>query len=400
MNHKIIMLYCFFVAVANSGNAQEFTPITIEKAIELALQNDPNILLADLKVAQNEKLSEAGVPYQPTQLFMSGDEFNFDGISGVQSLNIQQVFNMPSVSKSNKNYYQAKTTQASQQKKLTKKDIIRNIELAYYRLVIAKKEVILSENQAVIYKDFYDRSRIAFESGETNKAPLLSAQTHLKKAQVHIDHALHEVEAALAIFNLWLGTEDKYDVESPLDIDLRNNTIAKSTTNPHVEIYQFEKEVLQQNIEVQKNGQKPQLNTALSLQSIDRDLLFFGYQIGVNILLDRRANNRKVEAIKVGLDMLDAEMKIKQRAIDSRVVKLKSHLEHVIGKIKFYDDELIPVLKEQANFMEEAFRMGEGSYLEYMISVEDINNLQIERLEMLRDFYINLIELKYWTSDF
>ncbi len=392
------MLYCLFMAYAMGSSAQQYTPITIDKAIELALQQDPSMLLADLKVSQNDKLSLAGVPNQSTQIFLSGDEFNFEGISGVQSLNIQQTFNMPKVSQSYKNYYKAQMAKSSHLKVLTRKDIVRNVELAYFRLVITKKELALSTETETIYGAFYNRSKEAYESGESNKLSFVSSQTLLKKARLNIDHASHELEIAREIFNMWLGQESNYDVETIGDPILQNMDFDEAKINPHLSMYQYEREIIQKNIEMQKSRLLPKLNTGLKLQSVNGDLLYFGYQIGVNVPLFRGAYNQKLEAARVSLDIVGAERKIKEREINRKTLKLKSHLKHLLEKIDFYDIELLPSINEQVTLQKEAYQLGEGSYVEYMMSIESYNNLKTERLEMIEDFYINSIELKYWTE--
>ena len=392
------MLYCLFMAYAMGSSAQQYTPITIDKATELALQQDPSMLLADLKISQNDRLSLAGVPNQPTQIFFSGDEFNFEGISGVQGLNIQQTFNMPKVSKSYKKYYKAQMEKSSHLKILTTKDIVRNVELAYFRLVITKMELALSKEAEDIYTAFYNRSKEAYEGGESNKAPLVSAQTMLKKAGLNIDHASHELEIAREIFNMWLGDESNYDVETVDDPKLQNMSIEEATANPHLSIYQYDREIINQNIEIQKSKLLPQLNTGLKLQSVNGDLLYFGYQIGVNVPLFSGATNRQLEATRVGLDIVDAQRKVKEREINRTTVKLNGHLKHLIDKIKFYDTELLPSINEQVTLMKEAYQQGEGSYVEYMMSIESYNNLMLERLNMIEEFYMNSIELKYWTE--
>ena len=392
------MLYCLFMAYALGSSAQQYTPISVDKAIELAMRQDPSMLLADLKVSQNDILSTAGVPNQPAQIFLSGDEFNFAGISGVQSLNIQQTFNMPKVSKSYKNYYKAQMAKSSQLKALTRKDIIRNVELAYYRLVITKKELALSKDTEKIYDAFYGRSKEAYEGGESNKAPLLSAQTMLKKARLNLDHASHELEIALEIFNMWLGDGTNYDAVLGEDLNLENSGLNKATANPHLSLYQYEREIIQQNIAMKESKLLPQLNTGLKLQSVNGDLLYFGYQIGVNVPLFRGAYNRQIEAAKVGLNIVETERVIKEREINRKAVKLNGHLNHLVEKIEFYDAELLPSVNEQVTLLEEAYRQGEGSYVEYMLSIENLNNLKVERLKMVEEFYINSAELKFWTE--
>lgn len=394
------MLCCLLMAYASRVSAQIYISITVDEAVELALEQDPSMLLADLKVIHKEKLSQTGVANQPTQISFSGEEFNFEGSYGVQSLNVQQTFNLPQVAKASKAYFRAQMESAMHLKTLTRKELIRNVEVSYYRLEVAKREEIISRDTENLYRELYNRSKIAFESGEENKAPMLSTQLHLKKASLEINHALHEIEVARELLNLWLGAKDKYDIVSVTYPETLNELASITDENPYLSIYEYEKDVINKKIEMQKSLLLPQLNSGLRLQSVNGDLLFFGYQVGINIPLFRGAANRRIEATKVELDIVDASRNIKQRELERTTLRLKNHIRHLLEKIEYYDIELLPSVNEQVNQMKESYQQGEGTYLEYMISLKSYNELRSEKLKLIQDFYLSSTELKYWTANY
>jgi len=398
MNIKIVMVYCFLMAGAVSSTAQEYKSISIDEAIEIALIVDPSILLADLKIAQKEKFSQTGTLHQPTQISFSGEEFNFGGVSGIQSLNIQQSFNLPKVSTASKEYFLAQMETASNQKVLSKKELIKNVELAYYTLVIAKREAEISKDIEIVYRNSYDRSSLEFQGGESKKSPMLSTYPLLKKAEINLDHANHEVEVSREIFNLWIGKQNEYDVTDGEKIQLKSEINNSSIINPHLDVYDYEKEEIIKSIEIQKSNLLPQLNAAARLQSLNGDLLYFGYQLGISIPIDRRAYKRKIEASKMSIELVDIEKNIKEKEIERRTLRLRNHLSHLRSKIQFYDSELIPSITEQVSFTKDAYQLGEGSYLEYLMSLEKFNEMRLEKLQLIKDFYFSSIELKYWTE--
>jgi cobalt-zinc-cadmium resistance protein CzcA len=386
------------MAGAVSSTAQEYKSISIDEAIEIALIVDPSILLADLKIAQKEKFSQTGTLHQPTQISFSGEEFNFGGVSGIQSLNIQQSFNLPKVSTASKEYFLAQMETASNQKVLSKKELIKNVELAYYTLVIAKREAEISKDIEIVYRNSYDRSSLEFQGGESKKSPMLSTYPLLKKAEINLDHANHEVEVSREIFNLWIGKQNEYDVTDGEKIQLKSEINNSSIINPHLDVYDYEKEEIIKSIEIQKSNLLPQLNAAARLQSLNGDLLYFGYQLGISIPIDRRAYKRKIEASKMSIELVDIEKNIKEKEIERRTLRLRNHLSHLRSKIQFYDSELIPSITEQVSFTKDAYQLGEGSYLEYLMSLEKFNEMRLEKLQLIKDFYFSSIELKYWTE--
>ena len=100
----------------------------------------------------------------------------------------------------------------------------------------------------------------------------------------------------------------------------------------------------------------------------------------------------------MSIELVDIEKKIKEKEIERKTLRLENHLKHLISKIEFYDSELIPSVKEQVSFTTDAYQLGEGSYLEYLMSLEKFNELKLEKLQLIKDFFFSAIELKYWTE--
>lgn len=392
------MLCCLSILSIHNIIAQEYSTITIEKAIEIATKQDPTLILAELKVLQSDKQSEVGLATQPAQISFSGEEFNFEGVSGIQSLNIQQTFNLPGVSDKYKAYNRSKSNKYKALGRLTEKEVIRNVESVYYKLAMAKQELIARQNARAIYTNFLERSRETYQAGESNKIAMTTAENMLKKANLNIDHTNHEIDVARSLFNVWLGNTGLYDVKVLTDFEKLNYEIESEEYGAHLDIYDLEKEVVERKVEIQKSNLLPQLNTGLRLQSLNGDVLYFGYQVGVNIPIARGSYKKQVEATKVGIEIVAAEKAVKQRALEYKTIKLKGHLEHLGEKLEVYTKDLLPSIQEQIDLLKEAYQAGEGNYIEYMMTIESYDNLQIEKVELLEDYYQTMVELKYWTT--
>ena len=398
MFKNIVLLLGVILAVQNFGTAQNEISISLEQAIQIAQENDPSLRVNGLQRFQNEKLSQGSVPRPASQITFSGDEMNFDGNAGVQSLNFQQNFNHPKVSSGYRDFYKNKISKSEQLLVLNKKEIARHVQSAYYRLVFAKQFVLLSKELQIVYEDFYQLANDAFKAGETNKLPVVSASTLDKKATLLVNHAAHEVEEAKEILNIWLGGSERYDSE---DIDLSVEEMALMNIdrdNPHLSIYEIEKAIALKSIDIQKSKLLPQLVTGLSLQSVNGDLLFFGYQAGLNIPLFRKGYNTKIDAAKIDIEIQDEMMNGKRKSMMLEVSRITNHIEHLVSKIEYFDSELLPTAEEEMNLLKEAYNAGEIKYLEFMMSLENYKNFQLERLELMEDYFMSRAELNYWTE--
>ena len=133
---KILLLLLLFCTVTTLSIGQSKT-IDLEEALSIARKNYAGLERDRLAVDQQNKLAETRLPFQPTQLFLSGEEFGTNNQSGIHSINIQQNFYLPKASKVQQAFYRQGATVAEKQLALTEHELKRQVEQAYYQLLYA-----------------------------------------------------------------------------------------------------------------------------------------------------------------------------------------------------------------------------------------------------------------------
>ena len=87
---QLWLLIGLMALIINAGSGQS-TGISLEEAIRIARENYAGLERDRLTVEQQQALAGSGLLTQPTQLFFSGEEFDFNGQSGVQFVAVRQV---------------------------------------------------------------------------------------------------------------------------------------------------------------------------------------------------------------------------------------------------------------------------------------------------------------------
>lgn len=397
MFKSVFILITFLLLSYNSSKAQG-PVITLDEAIQIALKSDPTITRDQLDIQQKKQLKGAGAATPATQIFFAGDEFQFAETSGIQSINVQQNFNLPKVSKTYNNYYEAQGERAEHQLRLTKKELIKNVEQVYYQLFFAKSKLALMKKNQIIYDDFLARAQTLMDNGETGLVPVSNAKIMVAKSQMEISHQEHEVHKSKEVLNIWLGGHAGYDVINPESLTPPSVKSHAESNSPFFEILTADKVISIEKLNVQKANQLPKIMTGLRLQSVNGDLLYFGYQAGVSVPLFRKSQNKKIEAAKVEIKRQDATIDAMVKKIDLNTATLKNHLTHVKEKIVNLDEFLIPAIEAQQKLLQAAYIEGEGSYLEYMMTLQNFAELKLMRVELMEDYFLHLAELNYWTE--
>jgi len=395
--YRIIVTVCCLVICSMLKLEAQSQNVSLEEAIDIALKNDPTIVRDQLASLQYEKLQGAGMAQQKTQIFLSGDEFNFGGISGVQSINIQQNFNLPGVSKSYNGYYKAQLEKSEKQLILTKNEIRKNVEVAYYRVVFAKRKVAVLTEAETIYSEFLEKASALLESGEQGKIPQSSAGIMVSKSKMELDHATHEAEVALKLFNIWLGGNTTYDTVNDLP-NVNDDIELSQSDNAYIKMLEAEKDMAVQNVNIHKSSLLPQINAGARLQSVNGNVLFFGYQAGINIPLSRNSQNKKIDAALIEVERSDAAIESRKKEVNLKVTQIQNHSEHLLAKIQYLDDELLPAIFDQKNLLGEAYAAGEGNYLEYVLALENYSDHKLMKVNLMEEYYIYQSELQFWSG--
>lgn len=394
---QLLLLLGLFCGVITSSIGQSEI-ISLEEALSIARKNYAGLERDRLSVDQQNKLAEAGLPSQPTQLYFSGEEFNLNGQSGVQSINIQQNFYLPKVAKVQRAFYQRGASLAEKQLALTDQELKRQLEQAFYRLLYAKQEQELVVENIALYNNFLSVTTAQLESGETGKIPQLAARSRLGQARLEEEHANEKYQIALTLFNQWLQSDILYEVAGELPLGPRFSLDSSLQNNVHLQILQAQQELAIAKVETEKAKLLPQINSGLKLQDAFGNFPLFGYQIGVNVPLFKKAYRGRIEAAEVGVKMQQAALKTEQQHLERTTSELRFRIEHQLHIVEYLQQDLRPIVNEQSELNLHAYQEGEISYLEYLDGLEQVVKVKQQYLTALYQFNALQVELDYWLG--
>lgn len=394
---KIGLLLGLACAAITSGMGQS-SPISLEDAFAIARKNHAGLERDRLSIEQQDKLAKAGLPLQPTQVYISGEEFDFNSQSGVQSLNLQQNFYLPKAAKAQRGFHEKGAALAERQLALTDQELKRQVGQAYYQLLFAKQERALAAENLDLYNNFLSVTTAQLETGETGKIPQLAARSHLGQALLEQEHATEKYQIAVTIFNQWLQADTLYDVQGELPLGSDSPTASLLQTNPHLQVIQAQRELAAAAVETEKAQLLPQINSGLKLQSAFGTFPLFGYQAGVNVPIFKKAYHGRIEAAEVGVKVQEAALKTERQQLERTISELRYRLEHQLHILEYLQNDLTPIVNEQSGANLQAYQEGEIGYLEFLDGLEQVVKVKQQYLTALYQFNALQVEMDYWTG--
>ncbi len=390
----LLGLVCTVTAIINGQSKS----INLTDALSIARSNYAGLDRDRLVVLQQNKLADTRLPFQPTQLYLSGEEIGANNQTGIHSFNVQQNFYLPKASKVQQAYYKQGAEVAEKQMALTDHELKRNVEQAYYQLLYAKQHQELVVENLTLYNNFLSVTTAKLESGETGRIPQLAARSHLGQAKLDLEYAIEKYQIALTLFNQWLQSDISYTAEGELptvSIPLLDSTMQY---NPHLQSIEAQRELASAKIETEKVQLLPQINTGFKLQTALGNFPLFGYQIGVNIPLFKKAYHGRIEAAEIGVKVQEAALETKRHELHQAISVLEYRLKQQRKILEYLLQDLTPIVNEQSEANLIAYREGELSYLEYLDGLEQEVKVKQHYLITLYTFHNLRVELNYWLG--
>lgn len=372
--------------------------IDLDEAIEMARENYAGLERDRLSVSKYERLASTGVPVQPTQLFVSGEEFGPDGQTGVHSLNVQQNFYLPGVSRANRQFYKQGMVLAEKRMQITDLELKRQVKRAFYDVLYATETRSLADDILNLYVDFLAVTTMQLEAGEKGRLPQMAARARMEQARIQQEESDNYYDIALSSFNLWLQSDSLYAAQGEF---FKVGSWSADTAGiiiPQLEVISAKRDMATANIERQHSQLLPQINSGLRLQNAFGEFPLFGYQFGVNLPLFRKAYRSRIEAAEIDQLVQEASLRTEEQKVQQKLNELEQRITHQGVIVEQLASVLIPLVEEQSAISLQAYREGEMGYVEYLDTLEQVTKIRQQYLEAQYEWHLLMVQWEYWTG--
>lgn len=221
---KWIMSLCLMAASAWGASAQTME-LTLEKAIDLALSDNPTVQIANLEIERYDyvkrqtwgnllpQISASGqYAYSIVKSEMRGgisfgadNTFNFSGDVALP-LFAPQVYRML---KLNRTQLEAAVESA----RATRLDLVTAVKTSFYNILLAEQSLeVLKESERTVQQTV-DETSLKHENGLASEYDLLTAQVQLSNLQPSILQTEQALEVAKLALKMYLSLPEEVDVE-------------------------------------------------------------------------------------------------------------------------------------------------------------------------------------------
>lgn len=431
---SVLMACCTCIAVvAQSVRSNEYGALnlTLQKAIDIALDENPTIRVAEkeieLKEVADKEAWQALLPevavtatLQHTllaaEMKLNGNSFKM-GQDNTNTMNIAASLNIPLFAPAV--YQNMKLTKediklAQEKARGSKLDLINQVTKAYY-------QALLAQDSYDVMKGAYDTSKMNYDIiseklrvGRVSEYDKLSAEVQMRSMNASMVQTQNGLNLALLQLKVLMGVTanvtiniddclDNYESQLviPQIIDQENRLLENST----IRQLEINRSLLERSYKLAKTNFLPTVAFQLSgqyqsLYNRNWDLLGYDYTpsanfvISVSVPIYRASNWTKLRSVKLQIEELEDTKLNTLRNLNMAAESYSSNMRSSISQVN--SNSIAVTQAEKAYYISnKRYEVGSGTILEVNQSQTALTQAQLTYNQSIYDYLINKSDYDY-----
>lgn len=396
-NGKALTTIIVIFFLSFSGTAQE-NPKSLQDLQQMALENNAGLKVSELQKDEAEALIGSAFSFEKTHFFY---EYNQNDIAPnnipLDVFGVQQDFLFPTIYFAKRKMNRRQFAMQNSQHELQQRRTRGMVAAAYHQFQYESNRSGVYQKLDSLYQNFAHSAKRRFELGETNYLEKITARAKQRQLETDYKQSKKDVQIALERLQAIVQFDDSLQlVQLPLEkLELK---MQSSTTHPATEYYQNRNGFFQAKRKLEKQQLLPDISLSYSLGSnsgLHENL--YAYQIGLKIPLFFSGNASGIKASKIAVETSERQAEDFEIHLDSKQKQLFEELSKYEEALMYYQEEGKSLSTEILKTAKGSFQNGEIDFFQYIQSLENVYEIELEYLENLNNYNQTIIAINYLT---
>ncbi|AEI48061.1 outer membrane efflux protein [Runella slithyformis DSM 19594] len=367
--------------------------LTVEEAVNLALQKHPAVKASALAVRRNEQLLGAArnIP---------NPDLTFDSPSGVfYTVGVQQTFRFPTVYGRQYQQQQQQVALAQKEQAVTANDLRYRIHTIYAGIQSAEAYQRQWLAQDSVYAQISRAAQRSFDVGTIDKLALLYAQTQAAEVKNQVRAAAFQVSAQKKQLELLTGLSLSSSVLTPL-VKLPSPAVDTFliVQNPAVQAAQQWEAVTQKAIEVERANALPGFMVGYYNQGTREASLGLRWRAGISLPLWAGQYKSRINAAQTEQQMARQYTEVRKQTISLDLQKAQDDLLAAANSVTFYETVALDQADAIISTARRFFESGQTDYTNFLRTTNDAYAIKLRYLDALQNYNQAVIAIHYLTG--
>ena len=418
-----------FAKAQTEQTTQNTLTLTLDKALEIALDENPTIKVAAEEIALKKVASKEAWQSLLPEASLNGsldhtikaaemklNDMSFKmGQDGTNTANAGLSINLPLFAPA---VYRAMSMTktdielAVEKSRASELDLINQVTKAYYQLMLAQDSYEVLQGSYKLAEDNFNVVNAKYQQGAVSEFDKISAEVQMRSIKPNVISAANAVTLAKLQLKVLMGITADVDIktddnltnyESMLfanqlkeeDMSLENNTTMKQ--------FELNMKLLEKNVKSLKTNFMPTLSMSFSYQYqslYNPNINFFDYtwsnssslMFNLSIPLYRASNFTKVKSARIQMRQLDWNRIDTERKLNMQVVSYRNNMtasSEQVGSNK----ENVMQAEKAVQIAGKRYEVGKGTVLELNSSQVSLTQAQLTYNQSIYDYLVSKADL-------
>ena len=426
------IILCALAAIPMVSVAQEPTiDLTLEKAIEIALAENPTIRVADKEIELKKVAdTEAWQTLLPTlsadlgldhsikvaaiKTAMGEFKMGMDGSTTAQGgLSLSLLVFAPAV------YQNMKLTKedillAQEKARGSRLDLINQIKKAYYSVLLSKDSKLVIEKSYKVSKENFNVVNNKYNAGSVSEYDKITAEVQMRNMKSSVVSAETGLTLATLQLKVLMGIDTNIGInindslkayENSLTLSNTEVTAAELSNNSTLRQLDQNRTLLERTRKILRTNFMPTIGLQLaykytSYSNDNWNLFKYKYspsstlQVGISIPVFQASNWTKLKSNKIQLSQLTDTRENTERQLTMAAESYRQNMIKTISKLES-DREAVKQANKAVSISSKRYEVGRGTILELNQSETALVQTELTYSQSIYDFLQNKADLDY-----
>ncbi|MBN1158261.1 MAG: CusA/CzcA family heavy metal efflux RND transporter [Bacteroidales bacterium] len=373
--------------------------VSVEEAVNLAFRNNLGLRSYELQAMQIKSMIPTAFAIEKTNFFYGLDENNIaENGYPLQVIGLEQTFSIPTYyfAQWRANKIRFNTSLSSYE--MRKRELEKNVRQTYFHLLFLLNQQNQYRYLDSIYSDFSQAADKRFMTGETNYLEKLNARAKREQVQMQLKAIHMDISSGYAELVKLTGTDSNLVIryESLYEIPVRNDLIA---SNPGYSYIEGLRDLAAEQLKIERNSWLPDINLTYFYGTNHYDYAknYLGYQVGLAVPVFFGAQAGKTKASRLGAEIAKIDVQNYDITVRTKIDELENEMQKYRGAISHYHAIGKELSSELLRTAKQNYASGEIDYFEYIQSLENAKQIEMDYLINLDRYNQTILELNYIT---
>ena len=382
--------------------------LTMDQAVQTALQNNSGIKAAEFQVDYFKELKKTGSDIgKLSAVWMHGQ---FNSIYQDNNLTLQQSIPFPSAIANQIKLGKEQVIGAQQNLTVQQNNLVYEVKAVYSQLLYQQAQKKLLAAQDSLYSDFANASSVRFKTGESNLLEKTTAETQHLEVQNSQRQNIADIEISEARLKALLKSDLRFEATD----ELKKRTVpaevsaAQIQNNPELKLINQEVNISRQYKRMEKSRIMPDLlvggfvQSLTGFQNVDGQDVFFsrskkftGFQLGLSIPFWIKPNIARANAAAFQEESMRKKAEQYQVTLTGNFEQALRELDKNTATLNYYESSALQNADLILSQARKAFHAGEISYIEYLQSLKISIGIKSNYLQAINQCNQSIITLEY-----